>query len=177
MDAADAAITAPIAGFEALLGVCRKRQASVAEAHADVRAFLETAAIRVASIDVAEADAALDAFAHHGKGRCHPVQRNPGDCFACAMARTRGVALLFKGDDFSKTDVRPAIASAARSDGSTSDQQNDQHDQQDGAESAADIGAAIVEAAATKHNHQDDNQQNQVHNVPPPSRPLWRVCP
>jgi len=41
-------------------------------------------------------------------GRGHPAQLNLGDCFAYAMARNRRIPLLFKGDDFTKTDIDPA---------------------------------------------------------------------
>jgi ribonuclease VapC len=41
-----------------------------------------------------------------GKGRGHPAQLNMGDCFAYAMAASRNAKLLFKGNDFDKTDVR-----------------------------------------------------------------------
>ncbi len=50
---------------------------------------------------------ALDAFRRFGRGR-HPAALNMGDCFAYALARSRGEALLFKGRDFSATDVMVA---------------------------------------------------------------------
>jgi ribonuclease VapC len=53
---------------------------------------------------------ALDAFARYGEGRGHPAQLNPGDCFAYAVAKTFRTSLLFKGDDFGKTDAKPASA-------------------------------------------------------------------
>ena len=37
-----------------------------------------------------------------------PPQLNLGDCFAYAVARNHRMALLFKGDDFDKTDIRSA---------------------------------------------------------------------
>ncbi|MGH7046475.1 MAG: hypothetical protein ACREE2_08810 [Stellaceae bacterium] len=59
-----------------------------------------------------EAHIALAAFAHYGKGRGHPAQLNLGDCFAYAMARSTRTTLLFKGDDFTKTDISPAVTPA-----------------------------------------------------------------
>ena len=50
---------------------------------------------------------AIEAFRRYGRGR-HPARLNMGDCFAYALARSRGEALLFKGDDFSRTDVKVA---------------------------------------------------------------------
>ena len=47
---------------------------------------------------------AREAYAAYGKGN-HPARLNYGDCFAYALAQATGDSLLFKGDDFSKTDV------------------------------------------------------------------------
>lgn len=100
--------TSPIAVFEAALGICRKRHSSVAEAEADVQEFLAVAAIGSVSITAADSHAALDAFARYGKGTGHPAQLNLGDCFAYAVARNRNLRLLFKGNDFTKTDIEIA---------------------------------------------------------------------
>ena len=108
LDAARSPITSAIAVFEATLGVCRKRHASVAEAQQDVSEFLGTAGIRTVAITSKETDAALDAFSRYGKGRGHPAQLNLGDCFAYAVAKNYQTQLLFKGEDFTKTDVWPA---------------------------------------------------------------------
>jgi ribonuclease VapC len=98
-------ITSPIAMFEATLGLCRKRHASVAEASADVADFLKAARVELVPIGANESSLALDAFSRYGKGRGHPAQLNMGDCFAYAVARSQRTTLLFKGDDFSKTDI------------------------------------------------------------------------
>ena len=111
LDGARAPITSAVAVFESVLGVCRKRHASVAEAREDVREFLEAAKIRMVAITSEEADAALDAFARYGKGRGHPARLNMGDCFAYAVAKNHHVSLLFKGDDFTKTDIGTAMPS------------------------------------------------------------------
>jgi len=50
---------------------------------------------------------AITALLEFGKGR-HPAKLNLGDCFAHALAKSRGVPLLFKGDDFARTDIVPA---------------------------------------------------------------------
>ena len=105
LDSARSPITSPVAVFEAILGVCRKRHASVAEAQGDVAEFLGTAGVSTVPITSREAEAALDAFSRYGKGRGHPAQLNMGDCFAYAVAKTHQTALLFKGEDFNKTDI------------------------------------------------------------------------
>ena len=56
----------------------------------------------------AEMTAAYAAFALYGKGSGHPAALNFGDLFSYALAKTRGVPLLFKGDDFSQTDLSRA---------------------------------------------------------------------
>ena len=100
LDAAPAPITSPIAFFEAALGMCRKRQASVEEAEEDVRDFLEVAGIELVPITAKEAETALSAFSRYGKGRGHPAQLNLGDCFAYAVAKNHRRTLLFKGGKF-----------------------------------------------------------------------------
>ena len=106
---AGAPITSAIAVFEAVLGICRKRHASVTEAQGDVSAFLDTAGIGIVPITEQEAVTALDAFSRYGKGRGHPAQLNLGDCFAYAMAKNYRTSLLFKGEDFDKTDIQRAM--------------------------------------------------------------------
>ena len=56
------------------------------------------------AVDVEQARVARRAFSRFGKGR-HPAGLNFGDCFSYALARVLGEPLLFKGDDFSQTDV------------------------------------------------------------------------
>jgi len=51
---------------------------------------------------------ALDGWRRFGKGR-HPAALNLGDCFAYGLAQSRSEPLLFKGNDFSRTDVRRAV--------------------------------------------------------------------
>jgi ribonuclease VapC len=95
--------------FEAALGICRKRHASVEEAEEDVREFLELARIEIIPITVKEAKTALAAFSRYGKGRGHPARLNLGDCFAYATAKNYRTSLLFKGEDFNKTDIQSAV--------------------------------------------------------------------
>ena len=111
LESARSPITSPIAIFEAALGICRKRHASVEEAGEDVREFLGVAGVRTVSITEREAETALAAFSRYGRGRGHPAQLNLGDCFAYAMAKNHRTALLFKGEDFDKTDIPVAARS------------------------------------------------------------------
>ena len=108
LDSAAAPITSPIAVFEAALGICRKRRSSVAEAEADLRAFLSIAGVTVMPISPDAAATALSAFSRFGKGTGHPAQLNLCDCFAYAVAQNHKTSLLFKGEDFNKTDISTA---------------------------------------------------------------------
>jgi ribonuclease VapC len=65
-------------------------------------------AIEILEVDREQALLAREAYQRFGKGR-HPARFNLGDCFAYALAKTRGEPLLFKGDDFRKTDVEAAL--------------------------------------------------------------------
>jgi len=109
LQSASSPVTSPIAVFEAVLGICRKRLLSVEQAEEHVREFLEVASIEVIPVTAKEAETALVAFARYGKGRGHPAQLNLGDCFAYAVARNHRKSLLFKGHDFDNTGVRSAV--------------------------------------------------------------------
>src|SRR5437879_10661717 len=63
----------------------------------------------VEPVTEAQARIARDAYRDFGKGSGHPAKLNFGDCFAYALAKVMGEPLLFKGDDFSHTDVTPAL--------------------------------------------------------------------
>lgn len=51
-------------------------------------------------------------YVRYGRGSKHPAGLNMGDCFAYALAKTRNLPLLFKGDDFIHTDIVPALPPA-----------------------------------------------------------------
>lgn len=66
--------------------------------------FLSTLGIGIAPTDEHQATLAAEAFLQFGKGR-HPAGLNLGDCFSYALARSVNAPLLYKGDDFSRTDI------------------------------------------------------------------------
>ena len=98
-------LTSAIAVFEATAGVSRVLALPVAQALEEVAKFLELMEIEVVALPPEIGPIAIDAFARFGKGQRHAAQLNMGDCFAYACARHYGQQLLFKGSDFSKTDV------------------------------------------------------------------------
>jgi hypothetical protein len=57
-----------------------------------------------------EADAAYAAFVTYGRGSGHPAGLNFGDVFSYALAKVRGLPLLYKGADFAQTDIQSAAA-------------------------------------------------------------------
>ncbi|HEV8679985.1 MAG TPA: type II toxin-antitoxin system VapC family toxin [Stellaceae bacterium] len=71
--------------------------------------FVTEAAIAIQPVTEAQARIAREAYRDFGRGSGHPARLNFGDCFAYALARERGEPLLFKGDDFTHTDVTPAL--------------------------------------------------------------------
>ena len=108
LEASETRRTSALAVFEAVLAICRKRSMTVETASESVADFLTTAEIVVEPIEDLHANLALAAHERYGKGRGHPAGLNMGDCFAYAMAKSLGAALLCKGDDFVHTDIRIA---------------------------------------------------------------------
>jgi len=76
-------------------------------ATAKIQEFCTNLNIETYSIDEEIGNLAISAFSKYGKGR-HKAALNFGDCFSYACAKHLGAALLFKGDDFSLTDVKAA---------------------------------------------------------------------
>lgn len=79
-----------------------------AEGLHDLDLLLDRAGMELAPVDVEQARVARGAFSRFGKGR-HPAALNYGDCFSYALTHVLGEPLLYKGDDFSKTDIRPVL--------------------------------------------------------------------
>lgn len=65
--------------------------------------------VTVLAFDAQMYDLASAAFSRFGKGRGHPAQLNFGDCLSYGVAKARSVPLLFKGSDFARTDITPAM--------------------------------------------------------------------
>ena len=100
-------MTSAVAVFETAQAIARESGGSLLVARQLVARFLHQATIDLVEIGAAESEIALDAAERFGKGR-HPARLNMSDCFAYACARSHGVPLLFKGDDFSQTDIERA---------------------------------------------------------------------
>lgn len=73
----------------------------------DLHLLLDQIGAHVVPLDAEAAAVAVGAWRRFGRGR-HPAGLNLGDCFSYAVAKIAGAPLLFKGDDFTKTDISQA---------------------------------------------------------------------
>ena len=71
--------------------------------------FMRDAQLAIEPVTEAQARIAREAYRDFGRGSGHPARLNFGDCFAYALARAAGEPLLFKGSDFARTDIAPAL--------------------------------------------------------------------
>ncbi len=104
IDRADQALISAVTAVETMIVLTGQRIGASREQAASVLASL---GLTIEPLDDAQHLAAVDAHFAYGRGR-HPAGLNFGDCFAYALARSRGLPLLFKGDDFARTDIVPA---------------------------------------------------------------------
>jgi ribonuclease VapC len=86
-----------------LLAQSRRHEAGVSE----LDNFILRGGFEVVPFDAEQAIIAREAYRRFGKGR-HPAGLNFGDCFSYALSRVSGEPLLFKGNDFARTDVASA---------------------------------------------------------------------
>jgi ribonuclease VapC len=108
----------PIVRFEAIvsLAAARSRRAkiqtsaeAIALASQAVAAFVQTVQAQDAPILSAAADRAVAAAAKFGRAVSHKAALNLGDCFAYAIAQSYREPILFKGDDFTHTDLQSVV--------------------------------------------------------------------
>ena len=101
-----------IVRYEASLAIARQRAGKrkptnlqLAGALAAVDEFLDEAGAENVDIGADISSLAIEASMQYGKSVGHPADLNLGDCFAYACAKALNVPLLYKGDDFAKTDL------------------------------------------------------------------------
>ena len=75
----------------------------------EIESTVRNLGIEIVDVTRDQADTAIGAFLRYGKGR-HRARLNLADCFTYALAKSRGIPLLFKGEDFARTDIVPAYA-------------------------------------------------------------------
>lgn len=105
---ADTALISTVSALEARMVVHGRRGQRAVVLVDDL---LRLPSFELVAPGVAEMDAAYSAFVAFGKGSGHPAGLNFGDLFSYALAKVRGVSLLYKGDDFTQTDVVSAVCS------------------------------------------------------------------
>jgi ribonuclease VapC len=79
---------------------------------AELDLWLAKSDVRIVAVEAEHADQARRAWRRFGKGR-HPAGLNYGDCFSYALAKLTDEPLLFKGNDFSQTDIQAAVPANA----------------------------------------------------------------
>ena len=115
-DIQDECFVSPLVRFEATLAVARAAATAggatgrpTPETLAAAREIVDGLVTEIGARDIvisgAIGDAALDAAMAYGKAVGHPADLNFGDCFAYACAKTHRIGLVYKGDDFAKTDL------------------------------------------------------------------------
>lgn len=104
IDAAEKPVTTVVNAFEAALSVGRTLE-NYRLASRLVPELLEKVGVGIVGIEPDMYEHVVDAYLRYGKGTGHAAKLNFGDCFSYAFAKRANVPLLFKGDDFSHTDL------------------------------------------------------------------------
>jgi ribonuclease VapC len=102
--AAGRRMTSPVVRLETSIVLAARLLLSPREAEGQYERFLDEADVSEMGLDAATGTAAVMCFETFGKGR-HPARLNFADCLNYASAKVHGATLLYKGDDFSKTDI------------------------------------------------------------------------
>lgn len=92
--------------IETYIVALRKKRVSA------LNALLEGLQIEIVAVEGEKADHIRTVYERYGKG-FHPARLNFGDCFAYALAETRDCPLLYVGNDFTRTGIRPALSQPA----------------------------------------------------------------
>jgi ribonuclease VapC len=97
--------TSALVTLEAATRLSTKLGIDPVEVERRIQALLDEAKITLAPMDAKTASLAVKAFADYGKGRGHPAQLNLADCLSYACAKAQNISLLYKGKNFSHTDL------------------------------------------------------------------------
>ncbi|MGX5735509.1 type II toxin-antitoxin system VapC family toxin [Bosea thiooxidans] len=103
-------ICSPVSFTECAMVLIGKRSSIQLQ---DVEELFATLKIDTADHPDAMGRLAAEAFVRFGKGR-HPAKLNLGDCFSYALAKSLNAPLLYKGDDFGRTDIASALPAGAQ---------------------------------------------------------------
>jgi ribonuclease VapC len=92
----------------AIVMMRRSGRRRAADAVNELHRLIEQLGLEIEPLTLGQVRLAEEAYHSYGRG-VHEAGLNFGDCFAYALAKATGEPLLFKGDDFSRTDLRPAV--------------------------------------------------------------------
>jgi ribonuclease VapC len=95
-------LTSAVTAYETGIVIGARRGWETAQ---DAMALIEQLGIEIVPFAEAQIPGALEAYSRYGKGIHHKARLNLGDCVAYALARSVNAPLLFKGADFSQTDI------------------------------------------------------------------------
>lgn len=98
-------MTSSVVVLETVMRLSSKLRATPADVEIALWQFFDQVGVTITPIDEPEARTAIQAFSEFGKGRGHPAQLNIADCLSYACAKNLKVPLLYKGDDFARTDM------------------------------------------------------------------------
>ena len=91
---------------------CVVRRSDIRDGPKRLQRMIELTELEIAPFDDIQLEVSRTAYSLYGRGTGHPANLNMGDCFSYALAKSRKLPLLFKGEDFIHTDVRPALKPA-----------------------------------------------------------------
>lgn len=95
--------------LECSIAIRSRKLSEAAEAEQWLDGLVRELQLQIVEVDAVQAQVARAAHVRYGKGTGHPAQLNFGDCFAYALATAMDVPLLYKGEDFAKTDIASAL--------------------------------------------------------------------
>jgi ribonuclease VapC len=102
---AETKATSAVVMLESVMRLSIKLRIEPLRIESVVLRFFERFGIVISPIGAAECRLAIQAFSLYGKGRGHPAQLNLADCLSYACARNLNIPLLYKGNDFARTDM------------------------------------------------------------------------
>lgn len=102
---AETKATSAVVMLESVMRLSSKLRIEPLRIESVVLRFFERFGIVISPIGAAECRLAIQAFSLYGKGRGHPTQLNLADCLSYACARNLNIPLLYKGNDFARTDM------------------------------------------------------------------------
>lgn len=105
IEAAPLRMTSALVVLESVMRLSTKLAREPIAVHGEVLNFLTEASAHLVPIEATAMNIAVQAFSDYGKGRGHPAQLNLADCLSYACAKEHGVPLLYKGNDFARTDM------------------------------------------------------------------------